>query len=51
VLFELITGETYNELIRSCTTTNICGNPSNFYNAIDKSLTGEGFENEVCALF
>jgi serine/threonine protein kinase len=50
VLFELITGETYNELTRSCTITNICGNPSNFYNAIDKSLTGEGFENEVCAL-
>ncbi|GAU29490.1 hypothetical protein TSUD_65260 [Trifolium subterraneum] len=50
VLFELITGETYNELTRSCTETNICGNPSNFYNAIDKSLTGEGFENEVCAL-
>jgi serine/threonine protein kinase len=30
VLFELITGETYNELTRSCTITNICGNPSNF---------------------
>ncbi|KAK2437113.1 putative inactive leucine-rich repeat receptor protein kinase [Trifolium repens] len=50
VLFELITGETYDELTRSCTKTNICGNPSNLYNAIDKSLTGEGFENEVCAL-
>ncbi|CAJ2678294.1 unnamed protein product [Trifolium pratense] len=50
VLFELITGETYNELTRSCTRTNICGDPSNFYNAIDKTLTGEGFENEVCAL-
>ncbi|XP_061336437.1 probably inactive leucine-rich repeat receptor-like protein kinase At5g48380 isoform X1 [Gastrolobium bilobum] len=51
VLFELITGKTYNELSRSFSTTNLCGNPSNFYNAIDKSLAGEGFVNEVCTLF
>lgn len=51
VLFELITGKTYNELNRLFTTiTNLYENPSNFYNAIDKSLTAEGFENEVCTL-
>jgi serine/threonine protein kinase len=50
VLFELITGKTYNELTRSSTTTNLYDNPSNFYNAIDKSLPGQGFENGVCAL-
>ncbi|KAJ1380055.1 Serine-threonine/tyrosine-protein kinase, catalytic domain [Sesbania bispinosa] len=51
VLFELITGETYDELSRSSnTTTNLCGNPSKFFNAIDKSLIGEGFENEMCNL-
>ncbi|GAU29486.1 hypothetical protein TSUD_65220 [Trifolium subterraneum] len=50
VLFELITGKTYNELTRSSTTTDFYDNPSNFYNAIDKSLTGEGFEKEVCAV-
>jgi len=48
VLFELMTGKTYNELSRSSDTTNLCGNPLNFYNVIDKSLTGEGLENEVC---
>ncbi|KAJ1380057.1 Protein kinase domain [Sesbania bispinosa] len=50
VLFELITGETYDELSRSSSTTNLCGNPSNFYNAVDKSLIGEQFESEVCTL-
>jgi len=51
VLFELITGRTYNELNRLFTTiTNLYENPSNFYNVIDKSLTAEGFENEVCSL-
>jgi len=49
LLFELITGKTLKEL--SCsfntTTTNLSGNPSNFVNAIDESLIGEGFENEV----
>nr|WIL59866.1 nodulation protein [Melilotus officinalis] len=50
VLFELITGKTYDELTRSSTTTNLYDNPSNFYNAIDKSLAGEGFENGVCTL-
>ncbi|XP_061336411.1 uncharacterized protein LOC133283555 [Gastrolobium bilobum] len=50
VLFELITGKTYNELSCSFSTTNLCGNPSSFYNAIDKSLAGEGFVNEVCTL-
>jgi hypothetical protein len=50
VLFELITGKTYNELTPSSTTTNFCDNPSNFYNSIDKSLIREGFENEACAL-
>ncbi|RHN62597.1 putative protein kinase RLK-Pelle-LRR-XI-1 family [Medicago truncatula] len=50
VLFELMTGKTYNELSRSSDTTNLCGNPLSFYNVIDKSLTGEGLENEVCTL-
>jgi interleukin-1 receptor-associated kinase 1 len=50
VLFELITGKTYNELTPSSTTTNFYDNPSNFYNSIDKSLIREGFENEACAL-
>jgi hypothetical protein len=45
VLFELITGKTYNELNRLFTTiTNLYENPSNFYNVIDKSLTAEGFK-------
>ena len=51
VLFELITGKTYNGLNRLFTTiTDLYENPSNFYNVIDKSLTAEGFENEVCTL-
>ncbi|KAJ1380056.1 Protein kinase domain [Sesbania bispinosa] len=50
VLFELITGETYDELCRSSNTTKLYSNPSNFYNAIDKSLIGEGFENEIYTL-
>ncbi|RHN62603.1 hypothetical protein MtrunA17_Chr4g0049221 [Medicago truncatula] len=45
-----MTGKTYNELSRSSDTTNLCGNPLSFYNVIDKSLTGEGLENEVCTL-
>ena len=50
VLFELMTGKTYNELSRSSDTTNLCGNPLSFYNVINKSLTGEGLEKEVCTL-
>jgi interleukin-1 receptor-associated kinase 1 len=50
VLFELITGKTYNELSRSYDTYNICSNPLSFYNVFEKSVTGEGFENEVCTL-
>ncbi|XP_050900033.1 probably inactive leucine-rich repeat receptor-like protein kinase At5g48380 isoform X2 [Lathyrus oleraceus] len=50
VLFELITGKTYNELSHSYDTSNICGDPLSFYNVIDKSLSGEGLENEVCTL-
>ncbi|XP_027348384.1 probably inactive leucine-rich repeat receptor-like protein kinase At5g48380 [Abrus precatorius] len=50
VLFELITGKSYNELSLSSSIANLSGNPSNFYDAIDKSLIGEGFENQVCAL-
>ena len=30
--------------------TNLSGNPSNFYDAIEESLIGEGFENEVYTL-
>ncbi|KAK2383318.1 hypothetical protein P8452_38488 [Trifolium repens] len=50
VLFELITGKMYNELSRSYDTYNICTNPLSFYNVIEKSVTGEGLENEVCTL-
>ncbi|KAL5054443.1 hypothetical protein RYX36_035125 [Vicia faba] len=50
VLFELITGKTFDELSHSYDTTNICSNPLSFYNIIDKSLTGEGLDNEVCTL-
>ena len=52
LLFELITGKTLKELSFSfnTTTTNLSGNPSNFINAIDESLIGEGFENEVYTL-
>ncbi|CAJ2678299.1 unnamed protein product [Trifolium pratense] len=50
VLLELITGKTYNELSRSYDTYNLCSNPLSFYNVIDKSVTGEGLENEVCTL-
>jgi hypothetical protein len=50
VLFELMTGKTYNELSRSYDTSDLCANPLSFYNVIDKSVTGEGLENEVCTL-
>ncbi|XP_058730961.1 probably inactive leucine-rich repeat receptor-like protein kinase At5g48380 isoform X2 [Vicia villosa] len=50
VLFELITGKTYDELSHSYDTTNIRGNPLSFYNIIDKSLTSQGLDNEVCTL-
>ncbi|XP_028247224.1 probably inactive leucine-rich repeat receptor-like protein kinase At5g48380 [Glycine soja] len=50
LLFELITGKTLKELSCSFNTTNLSGNPSNFYNAIEESLIGEGFENEVYTL-
>ncbi|TKY59397.1 inactive leucine-rich repeat receptor protein kinase [Spatholobus suberectus] len=50
LLFELITRKTLKELSRSSYTTNLSGNPSNYYNAIDDSLIGEGFENEVYTL-
>ncbi|TKY59392.1 inactive leucine-rich repeat receptor protein kinase [Spatholobus suberectus] len=50
LLFELITGKTLKDLSRSSYTTNLSGNPSNYYNAIDDSLIGEGFENEVYTL-
>ncbi|CAI8618035.1 unnamed protein product [Vicia faba] len=44
------TWKTFDELSHSYDTTNICSNPLSFYNIIDKSLTGEGFDNEVCTL-
>ncbi|CAK8577892.1 unnamed protein product [Lathyrus sativus] len=50
VLFELIMGKPYDELSHSYDTTNMCGNPLSFYNVIDKSLTGEGLDKEVCTL-
>ncbi|KAG4999443.1 hypothetical protein JHK87_020515 [Glycine soja] len=51
LIFELITGKTFNELSRSSyNATNLSGNPSNFYDAIEESLIGEGFENEVYTL-
>lgn len=50
LLFELITGKTLKELSCSSNTNNLSGNPSVFYNAIDESLIGEGFENEVYTL-
>ncbi|KAL9329236.1 hypothetical protein ACSQ67_004239 [Phaseolus vulgaris] len=52
LLLELITGKTLKELSSSfnTTTTNLSGNPSNFINAIDESLIGEGFQNEVYTL-
>ncbi|ESW31197.1 hypothetical protein PHAVU_002G217900 [Phaseolus vulgaris] len=52
LLLELITGKPLKELSSSfnTTTTNLSGNPSNFINAIDESLIGEGFENEVYTL-
>lgn len=48
VLFELITGKTYDELNCSSSTSNLCGNPSNFYSAIDKCLIEVGHANDVC---
>ncbi|KAK7363009.1 hypothetical protein VNO77_05137 [Canavalia gladiata] len=50
LLFELITGKTFKELSCSFNTTNLSCNFSNFYNTIDESLIGEGFENEACTL-
>ncbi|KOM31176.1 hypothetical protein LR48_Vigan01g073100 [Vigna angularis] len=51
LLFELITGKTLKELSCSFSTaTNLAGNPSNFVNAIDESLMGEGLENDVYTL-
>ena len=48
VLFELVTGNTFKQL--SFSFANLSGNPSNFYDAIDKFLIGKGFENEVFTL-
>lgn len=50
VLFELITGKTYDELNCSSSTSNLCGNPSNFYSAIDECLIEVGHANDVCTL-
>ncbi|CAJ1936230.1 unnamed protein product [Sphenostylis stenocarpa] len=50
LLFELLTGKTLKALSCSFNITNLSGNPSNIFNAIDESLVGEGFENEVCTL-
>ncbi|RDX68425.1 putative inactive leucine-rich repeat receptor-like protein kinase, partial [Mucuna pruriens] len=50
LLFELITGKTVKELSCWSNSTNLSGNPSNFYNAIDESLIGAGFGNEVYTL-
>ncbi|RDX64526.1 putative inactive leucine-rich repeat receptor-like protein kinase, partial [Mucuna pruriens] len=47
LLFELITGKTLKELLGSSNITNLFGNPSIFYNALDESLIEEGFESDV----
>ncbi|MED6144366.1 hypothetical protein PIB30_015149 [Stylosanthes scabra] len=51
VLLELVTGKTLNELM-VCLSDNadFSGDPSIIYDAVDKSLIGKGFENEVFTL-
>ncbi|XP_025636537.2 probably inactive leucine-rich repeat receptor-like protein kinase At5g48380 [Arachis hypogaea] len=51
VIFELVTGKLYEELVEnSCNNANLSPNPSSFYSAIDKFIIGEGFESEAFML-
>ncbi|KAL1331791.1 hypothetical protein HN51_049049 [Arachis hypogaea] len=50
VLLELVTGKTLEELVCLSNTADLSVDPSTIYDAIDKSLIGKGFENEVFTL-
>ncbi|MED6169501.1 hypothetical protein PIB30_021961 [Stylosanthes scabra] len=50
VLLELVTGKTLKELVCLCDNADFSGDPSIIYDAVDKSLIGKGFENEVFTL-
>ncbi|MED6169502.1 hypothetical protein PIB30_021962 [Stylosanthes scabra] len=51
VVFELVTGKLYEELMESsCNNANLSPNPSSFYSAIDEFIIEKGFETEAFML-